>query len=136
MLLSKVKDPIFNIPFFQLNHPERLYPSISLKLIRSLKNLCREGNGNTSQHSCLENPMDRGDWWATGHGVTKSHTWLSNWYYCLKNLNLSSNQLSFCFSYRKLFLSSLSLKSYCKIFLELLTFRVSINFGAQNLTYD
>ena len=23
------------------------------------------------QHSCLENPMDRGDWWATVHGVTK-----------------------------------------------------------------
>jgi len=24
-----------------------------------------EGNGNPLQYSCLENPMDRGDWWAT-----------------------------------------------------------------------
>ena len=27
---------------------------------------------------CLENPMDRGAWWATVHGVSKSQTWLSN----------------------------------------------------------
>ena len=30
-----------------------------------------EGNGNPLQYSCLENPMDRGAWWATVHGVTK-----------------------------------------------------------------
>ena len=31
-----------------------------------------EGNGNPLQCSCLENPMDRGAWWATVHGrVTK-----------------------------------------------------------------
>ena len=30
------------------------------------------GHGNTLQFSCLENPMDRGAWWTTGHGVTKS----------------------------------------------------------------
>ena len=30
-----------------------------------------EGNGNPLQYSCLENPMDRGDWLATVHGVTK-----------------------------------------------------------------
>ena len=30
-----------------------------------------EGNGNTLQYSCLGNPMDRGAWWATVHGVTK-----------------------------------------------------------------
>ena len=35
-----------------------------------------EGNGNPLQYSCLENPMDRGAWWATVHGVTKSWTWL------------------------------------------------------------
>ena len=28
-----------------------------------------EGNGNPLQYSCLGNPMDRGDWWATVHGV-------------------------------------------------------------------
>ena len=30
-----------------------------------------EGNGNLLQYSCLENPMSRGAWWATVHGVTK-----------------------------------------------------------------
>ena len=35
-----------------------------------------EGNGNLLQYSCLENPMDRGAWWAIIHGVTKSWTWL------------------------------------------------------------
>ena len=29
------------------------------------------GNGNPLQYSCLGNPMDRGAWWAFGHGVTK-----------------------------------------------------------------
>ena len=33
-----------------------------------------EGHGNPLQYSCLENPMDRGAWWATVHGVTKSWT--------------------------------------------------------------
>ena len=31
-----------------------------------------ERNGNPFQYSCLENPMDRGGWWATSDGVTKS----------------------------------------------------------------
>ena len=35
------------------------------------------GNGNLLQYSCLENSMDRGAWWATVHGVTKSRTQLS-----------------------------------------------------------
>ena len=30
-----------------------------------------EGNGNPLQYSCLENPMDRGAWWATVHGIAK-----------------------------------------------------------------
>ena len=33
-----------------------------------------EGNGNPLQSSCLENPMDRGAWWAAVHGVAKSQT--------------------------------------------------------------
>jgi len=36
-------------------------------LVRSLGG----GHGNPLQYSCLENPMDRGAWWATVHGVTK-----------------------------------------------------------------
>ena len=42
------------------------------------RNLPRgEGNGNPLQDSCLENPVDRGSWWAAVHGVAKSQTRLS-----------------------------------------------------------
>ena len=37
-----------------------------------------ERNGNPLQYSCLENPIDRGAWQATVHGVAKSWTHLSN----------------------------------------------------------
>ena len=37
-----------------------------------------EGNGNLLQYSCLENPVDRGTWWATVQSVTKSWTPLSH----------------------------------------------------------
>ena len=37
-----------------------------------------EGNGYPLQYSCLENPMDRGSWWAVVHGVTKNQKSLSN----------------------------------------------------------
>ena len=37
----------------------------------------RGGSGNPLQYSCWENPVDRGAWWATVHGVAKSWTWLS-----------------------------------------------------------
>ena len=36
------------------------------------------GNGDPLQHSCLENPVDRGAWWATVHAVAKSPTRLSD----------------------------------------------------------
>ena len=35
------------------------------------------GHGNPLQYPCLENPKDRGAWWATVHGVAKTLTWLS-----------------------------------------------------------
>ena len=37
-----------------------------------------QGNGTPHQYSCLENPMDRGTWWATVHGVAKSRARLSD----------------------------------------------------------
>ena len=37
-----------------------------------------EGNDKPLQYPCLENSVDRGTWWATVHGVTKSQTRLSN----------------------------------------------------------
>ena len=52
---------------------ERLHLHFSLSCIR-------EGNGNPLQSSCLENPRDRGAWWAAVYGVAQSRTrlkWLS-----------------------------------------------------------
>ena len=43
-----------------------------------------EENGNPLQYSCLENPMDRGAWWATVHGVAKSQTRLSDFTFTKK----------------------------------------------------
>ena len=48
-------------------------------LIRRSGRSLEEGNGNPLQYSCLGNPMDRGAWWATVHGVAKSLTRLSGW---------------------------------------------------------
>ena len=36
------------------------------------------GHGNPFQYFCLENPMDRGAWWANVHGVTRSQTWVKS----------------------------------------------------------
>ena len=47
-----------------------------------------EGNGNPLQCSCLENPRDRGAWWAAVYGVAQSRT-------RLKRLSGSSSRLQF-----------------------------------------
>ena len=44
-----------------------------------------EGNGNPLQYCCLENPRDRGAWWAAVHGVAQSRT-------RLKRLSSSSSR--------------------------------------------
>ena len=38
----------------------------------------------TYQYSCLENPMDRGTWWATGHGVAKCRRRLKQLSMCMR----------------------------------------------------
>ena len=43
-----------------------------------------EGKDNLLQYSCRENPMDRGAWWATVHGVTKSQILLSDSTTCFR----------------------------------------------------
>ena len=45
--------------------------------IPGLERSPEEGNGNPLQYSCLDSSMDRGAWWATVHGITKSQTQLS-----------------------------------------------------------
>ena len=43
-------------------------------LIPGLGRSAVAGYGNPLWYSCLENPMDKGAWWAMVHSVTKSHT--------------------------------------------------------------
>ena len=50
------------------------YNAGDLGLIPGLGTSSGEGNGNPLQYSCLENPMDRGAWWATVHWVAESDT--------------------------------------------------------------
>ena len=54
------------------------YGSFIPSFLRNLHTVLGEGNGNPLQYSCLENPMDRGAWRATVHGVAKSQTQLSD----------------------------------------------------------
>ena len=49
-----------------------------------------EGNGTPLQCSCLENPRDRGAWWAAVYGVAQSRTWL-------KQLSSGSSRLVITF---------------------------------------
>ena len=53
----------------ELDTTEQLHFYFSLSCIG-------EGNGNPLQCSCLENPRERGAWWAAVYGVTQSQTWL------------------------------------------------------------
>ena len=54
-------------------------PAMQETWVQSLgwKDPLEEENGNPLQYSCLKNPMDRGAWWVTIHGVAKSWTQLS-----------------------------------------------------------
>ena len=64
----------------ELDTTERLPFHFSLSCIG-------EGNGNLLQCSCLENPRDRGAWWAAVYGVAQSRPWL-------KRLSSSSSRVT------------------------------------------
>ena len=55
------------------------------------------GNGNPLQYSCLGNPMDRGAWWATVHGVAKSQTGLGNYHFNFHCVEEATFNFSICF---------------------------------------
>ena len=60
-----------------------------------------EGNGNPLQCSCLENPRDRGAWWAAIYGVTHSQQYLCTWTFytqhrCINPRVHSENHVGFC----------------------------------------
>ena len=53
---------------------KKKYPTANVGdagFIPGLESSPGEGNGNQLQYSLLGNPMDRGDWWATVHGVAR-----------------------------------------------------------------
>jgi len=80
-------------------------------------------HGNPLQYSCQENPMDRGAWWATVHGIAKSWTQLkqlssSSWHFmkqfdsnvsCVSWLSVSVLSLEISFSFSTIFPNMLSL---------------------------
>ena len=46
-----------------------------------------EGHGKPIQYSCLENPMDRGGWQATDHGITRfGHDSMTNFHFYFHTL--------------------------------------------------
>ena len=80
-LVTHYKNSIY---LWDHEHLYSLFPkkfSIFKTIPRNCCDLCLlvgEGNGTPLQHSCLENSMARGAWWAAVHGVAKSRTWLSD----------------------------------------------------------
>ena len=56
------------------NSPPSAGDKVNSFLIPGSERSLVEENGNPLQYSCLGNPMDRGAWWATVCGVTKSQT--------------------------------------------------------------
>ena len=61
------------------NGKESSYQTGDMYLIPGLRRLAGEENGNPLQYCCLENPMDKGGWWAIIYGVTKCQTQFSDW---------------------------------------------------------
>ena len=91
---------------------ERLHFYFSLSCIG-------EGNGNPLQNSCLENPRDRGAWWAAVCGVAQSRT----------RLMRLSNRSSLC-------LNPVSVISNLQAFVKILKFHVSVSPSEDNSTYS
>ena len=56
------------------SHEIKRHLLLGRKVMTNLDSIFREGNGNPLQCSCLENPRDRGAWWAAVYGVTQSRT--------------------------------------------------------------
>ena len=57
---------------------QELSELISVSLLRVPNRISQRRRWHPTQYSRLENPMDRGAWWAAVHGVTRSRTRLSN----------------------------------------------------------
>ena len=66
-----------------------------------------KGNGNPLQCSCLENPRDRGAWWAAIYGVAQSRTWL-------KQLSMHSMHASVCVHTHRYIINKSNFSNYGK----------------------
>ena len=66
-----------------LDGEESIYNAGNLGSISGSGRSPGEGNGYPFQYSCLENPIDTGDWRARVHGVLKSQTLLSDFFFSL-----------------------------------------------------
>ena len=81
MKKKKRKKLLFSLPFpasqvalMLKNSPANAGEVRNLCCIPGSEDTLEEGNGNPHLYSCLENPIDRGAWWATVHGVARSWT--------------------------------------------------------------
>ena len=80
------------------NPPDNAGDIRDMGLIPGSESSPGRGHGNALQYSCLENPMDRGAWWATVHRVIKSSTGLkplSTHTHVMFGRNLYFNQFLF-----------------------------------------
>ena len=91
-----------------------------VSLIPELARSPGEGNGNPLQQPCLENPMDRGAWWATVHGVTKSWTRLRD-YATTKYIYTSE----YCAAFKALFSKTLLFPAHLPVFWAIYLFPLS-----------
>ena len=77
LLEREICSPFYDWDFLvDSDSKESACNAVDLGSIPGLERSPGEGNGSPLQYSCLENPMDRGVWWATVHGVAKSWTQL------------------------------------------------------------
>ena len=57
-----------------MQNPRSIVANIEISLDSPHRNVTGGETGKPFQYSCLGNPMDRGAWWATVHGVAKTWT--------------------------------------------------------------
>ena len=70
---SEIKNSIDGL-HSRMERPRKESMNLKIKQLELSSLTGGERNGNPLQYSCLENPMDRGAWWAIVHVVTESDT--------------------------------------------------------------
>ena len=73
LMIMKMKIQASQVALVVKNPPANAGDIGDMGLIPGLGKSPGVGNGNSLQHSCMENPMDRGAWWTTVHGIAESN---------------------------------------------------------------